>query len=175
MKRRLVPWPEPDFTGPFGKAWDVTGAKLSNQSVVAIDAFMGGWLLYAPAAHPLWNWHVLMGIHLRDVEGQSSPPHLRFPGATHEIICLAINPEKEGGLHPGDANTFHYLRPPDFAEQIILPRDAHCAELLSLGAHAVVDGMLVPDSDFRGAWQASLNATAEHFRLGGHPDEDEAA
>lgn len=150
---------KPDLNGPAGRAWRIPNAREGAQ--------VGGWFLLAPGSHPFWPWKVLTGVHLRgEIDGQ--PAHIQFPGATHEVLLLALDPDH--APPDVDVNRFaHWLTPPDLVHQLILPNDDALVELLELCAHAVVEGILVPDSDYRRAWASSLDQSAEHARLGGHP------
>lgn len=156
-----------DLAGTYGQAWEYRGDRTDE--AWREDAYMGGYLIHAPAAHPLRAWHLLMGIHLRPDNRAPTLPFLRFPGATHEIMVLALNPEHDAALDPDDRETFKWLEPPDVTEQVVLGSDDQARELVRLCATGCVHGVLVPDSDFRSAWRASLEQTSEHLRLGGHP------
>lgn len=129
-------------------------------------ATVGQWLVEAPGAHPFWWWYCVGVVHLRPVEGMP-PPVIRFPGASHEIMFVALNPEKPlpdlddwKGMSP--------LHPIDLEHQFIVPDDEAARELGELAVRFMLRGNS-PDQDFRQYWRDVINNTAEHSRLGGHP------
>ena len=157
----------PDATW-IGRAARVWRAPLSDDRRKR-RAALAMYLLDAPGAHPFWRFHALMVIHLRPEKGIPEPK-LHFPGATHEFGVFALDPADDAGIDAGDIATWHYLMPPDAVVQVILPSDEAAVAVGELAAVAVAEGTLVPDSDHRRAWDAMLQRTAEHVRLGGHPD-----
>lgn len=158
----------PDYQGVYGQAWQFRG-ELKDEAW-RVDRWCGTWLVRCPGAHPFWSFHTIQAISLAEHPEQPNPPFLRFPGATHELMVLALNPEHDAGIDPDVMESMKWMVPPDFAGQAILPSDAHAKELVEFAARACCDGVIVPDSDFRAHWQGMLDRTAEHMRIGGHPD-----
>lgn len=133
------------------------------------------WLLDAPGAHPHWRYHVLTVVHLRPLEGIPEAS-VQFPGASHEMQVLALDPTKDDVVDSADWSTMtHWMTPPDVVVQFIVGDDADARKVARLAAHAVAQGRLVPDSDYRTHWEQTIQATSEHVRLGEHPDSGEAA
>lgn len=161
-----------DLAGTYGTAWEYRDDEHRGVEPWRVAASMGSWLVHCPMAHPFWSWHVIGGIHLRPHPDEDEPVKFQFPGATHEIYSLALDPRHDAALDPDDARTWHYLTPPDVAQQVILADDAQARDLVRMCATGCVHGVLIPDSDYRSAWAASLLQTSEH--LGGHPDQETA-
>lgn len=126
------------------------------------------YLIFAPAAHPMWSWHVMMCVNLRPQEGLP-PAHLHYPGAQFELMVFALDPDHE----PPDPREWKpkkwkFLQPQDVVVQFHGPDDEQVKEMLEKVAEAVANGYLVPDSDYRSHWEGVIQKTAEHYR--GHPE-----
>ena len=155
-----APTREPDISGA-GRAWRVTAKDPEEHAGIGAD-----WLVHAPFAHPFWWWYAVSAIHLRPLPGKG-PAHIRFPGATHEILFVALNPEKplpDISAWQGPA----YLTPIDLEHQFIVQDDEKAREITDLVVAHICEGVS-PDQDFRAYWRDVINRTAEHARLGGHP------
>jgi hypothetical protein len=159
---------EPTYSGPGGKAWRFVKPPADDnprQQITVGDS----WLVFAPEAHPLWSWHAIMAVALRDVEGLA-PANKSYPEAEFEIMIFALNPERplpdpRVWPEPGDLSV---LEPEDVAVQFDGVTDAQAAEILELCARACTAGYLVPDSDYRTAWKDSIAATVSHYAEGRH-------
>jgi hypothetical protein len=155
---------EPTFSGPAGSVWEVVVPDKPEG-----HAQLCQWLMFAPTAHPWWRYHVLCVVHLRPLNGDK--PHIAFPGASHELLVLAIDPEAEAGIDPDDYRTqARWLTPPDVVVQFIAADDDQARDVARFAAEAVARGLIVPDPDHQTAWEKGIAATAEHIRLGGHPE-----
>lgn len=113
-------------------------------------------------------------ISLADIPGVR-PAKKEFDRATHEVIFFAMDPEFSvdkletalaGGAEPISKG---FLTPVDLVHQVELANDAQAAAVFETILRAIVAGN-PPDSDFRRWWVESLNATAKHYREGGHPE-----
>jgi hypothetical protein len=168
------------FQGPWGSVHELPTDLPPREGMPEQSATIAIWFLHAPAAHPLWPHYLLSCVHLRDVEGQSQPPHRSFPDASHELMLLALNPELapwnaetvvETMLAPREVSAF--LTPPNMVQQLRAATDAQAAELTRLVARALVDGILAIEPDdrvgSRAVWRAVIEQTLEHLRLGTHP------
>lgn len=164
----------PDFTGRLGQAWTL---PVDPSMIVAPEqaATLALVFLALPPVHPLWPRYLLCGIHLRDVEGQSKPPTKRSPNATHELMLIALNPEK-GEYTPENVSEKLlaggcYLTPLNIVEQVEDLTDEQFRQLVPLIARALCDGFLAAEpNDFMGArdfWKISLNRTCSHIRTQG--------
>lgn len=164
----------PDFTGRLGKAWTL---PVVPSMIVAPEqaATLALVFLDLPPVHPLWPRYLLCGIHLRDVKGQSKPPTKRTPNATHELMLIALNPEK-GEYTPENVSEKLlaggcYLTPINIVEQVEDLTDAQFLELVPLITRALCDGFLAAEpDDYNGArqfWKISLNRTCSHIKTQG--------
>jgi hypothetical protein len=174
---------DPDLTGPATRAWRVLQNQEQEERHVREFGYghagVGAdWIVNGPY-HPFWSWWYVSVVHLRPLDG-APPPHIAFAGATHEIMCFSLNPDPKDGrpkvpdidkLDAGDAE--HglpgFLQPPDFTTQVILLDDDQAKQLGDLVVRHIVEGNSC-DSDYRGYWIRLIAKTAEHFRLGGHPE-----
>ncbi|SRR6266568_118144 len=140
----------PDFSGEKGRAWDLSGLRREGIDITKTAA-LGGWLIEAIEAHPLWNYHLATLIHLRDIPGVP-PANKKRPGATHQFVMLALNPDTENQIDLEDASTLHPLRDPDVVDELVIPHDERAIEVVKLAVQNCVDGVLIPDSDYRAEW-----------------------
>lgn len=139
------------YEGQGGRAWQAP----ETDSLCAL----GGFLLYAPKAHPLWSWHTLSLISLADFPGYR--PAKRFdPCMTHELLVEAIDPKREPTTVAGPHTV---MRPPDVLLQFSTPPrggwgqpDEFARYVLQSVAQGVARGTLPPDSDFERLWKATV-------------------
>ena len=133
------------------------------------------WIVHAPGAHPFWTYWAVSIVHLRPIAG-AKPPHKKFPGATHEFMILALNPDKplpsldvpSTGKWP-----LYFLEPFDVVEQFEAATDAIANEIGELAVRAIVAGKASPDQDYRSWWAEAIRETAEHYRSGKHAAREE--
>jgi hypothetical protein len=64
-----------------------------------------------------------------------------------------------------------FLSPIDLCHQFIVKDDEQATELGEGVVKAIVLHGASPDQDFRQQWIETVNRTAEHLRLGHHPEE----
>lgn len=159
----------PTFTGEAGEAWRLELPPAGQRGRPDFDASVGGFLLRAPRAHPLWDHYAISVIHLREMAGVR-PPVIRTPGATHELMIMALDPRQAlpSSLEAGPDFRLHYLTPIDVMEQFPAENDAVADQILELAVRAIVDGQGSPDQDWRAWWKEALTVTAEHFIDGLH-------
>lgn len=162
---------EPTYDGPVGRAWRLALPDMSDdwRGQVTLDS---NFVVFAPQAHPMWSWHIIFAVSLRDVEGQDQTPYKEYKEATHELMVWAIDPnhlapDPRAWPAPGSKD-LHLLRPPDCVVQFHVESDDHAVKVVDLCAKACTTGLLVPDSDYALTWRASIRATAQHFRDGVH-------
>ena len=149
-----------EFSGPFGTATEV----ILKSDVLDHGAHIGTWLLHCPGQSPAWEHYMLSAVHLRPIPGESKPATIKVPGATHEFLVLALNPER---TPTPDNPPWPHLTPANVVEQVELPDDAAAAELLALCAQAVVDGVLPAEPPLAGQvepWRTVLIKSAAHAR-----------
>jgi hypothetical protein len=146
-------------------------------------ATLAHWFVRSPMSHPLWPHYLFCCVHLRDVDGQTKPPHRRCPDASHELMLMALNPELgpwsagtvvEKMLTPRTSSAF--LTPLNVSQQIRGAADAQAVELTALLARGMVDGIVpIEPQDYpngRERWAAVIANTLEHIRTGGHPSDN---
>lgn len=154
---------EPDARGPGGSLWEIK--KLPEDKVAYI---IGQWLLDSPI-DPFWNFHTLSVVHLRGEIPGEGPPELFFDGATHEILCLAIDPNIKtvkldwSDLKPSDVS---FLSPPDFIIQIKADSDTAARKKIEDCLEQYLAGRLPPYSDFRESWTLSLGGVHAPTKFG---------
>lgn len=153
---------DPEKVGAAGQAWRI---PYTDHYQFGVGDHQ--WFLHIPAAHPHWPRYMLSCIHLRPVEGQP-PAKLQYPGATHEVMLVALNPEHNP--NPDNRQSWQILTPVNAAVQFTSASDDDAAVLLDLVAQALVDGILPAEpSDFIGGsdyWITTVRRTAAH-RTGG--------
>ena len=163
---------EPRYDGVGGKVWAFAPPPADDDDPRRACTIGDLHLLYAPAAHPLWAWHVLMAVALRDVPGV--PPAIkRYPEAEYEVMVLALHPDHpppDPRKWPMGTGNLNAMEPADAVVQFHDTGDDGAAELVELCASAVANGVLIPDSDHAESWRRSIKLTADHIRFGGHPE-----
>jgi hypothetical protein len=163
----------PTFEGVGGKVYRIKEPDDFGSDPREQTHCPGCWfLIFAPQAHPMWSWHILMTVSLEEAEGVD-PPILHYPEAAFEVSVWALDPSLEA---PDPRNWPLGQEPP--VMKLLQPQDAvvqfhgmtkeQLPEMMDLVASAVAEGYLVPDSDHRQRWTAVLQKTAEHYR--GHPE-----
>lgn len=129
-----------------------------------LAATLASWFLHCPGQSPAWSHYVLSVIHLRPIEG-ARPAVIRVPGATHEVVLLALDPTLEP--QPTDSETWSFLTPVNVMEQVELPGDDQAVTLCRLSAQAVVAGYFWAEPPLSGQvepWRTSMIKTAAHLR-----------
>lgn len=128
------------------------------------SASLACWFLNVPQQSPVWDCYLFDVIHLRDIEGVS-PATIRVPGVTHQVLLIALNPEREP--KPDDPHSWQMLTPINVSEQIELPGDEAAAEVGEQCVKAVLAGTLPAEPPLGGAvepWRTALLKTAAHAR-----------
>ena len=115
---------------------------------------------------------VIALVHLRPVDGQSRPPSLRFPGASHEFLVMEPF-EHLGPLTPSRiAELFRQETPlwqtVLYAEQVGGATDDQAREVLTLYVTGLVRGRILLHDPLPAR---VLRRTLEHIKYGGHPSD----
>lgn len=138
-----------------------------------LPAQLATWIVTAPIWHPLWSQYMIAVVSLADLPDHA-PAYLQFPEATHELLVIALNPDKG----PYDAasisasNPVSILEPLNIIEQFIATDEQ--AILICHGlAHGVCDGMLNPETSdaparIRSYWAQAVSQSLDHFRDPAH-------
>jgi hypothetical protein len=163
---------QPDYEAKCAKLWRFVDPEPHGDPRIQTLIEGTNFLVYAPHAHPAWDWHIIMTQSLEDVP-DVPPPILHYPGAEYEVTVWAVDPE----ISPPDPREWplghkpsraRLLQPPDAVVQFHGPKKEQVYEMMEKVAQAVSVGWLVPDSDHRRDWKVILQKTAEHYR--GHPE-----
>lgn len=120
------------------------------------------WFLDCPGQSPAWRHYVLSIIHLRPIQGVK-PAVIARPGATHEIILVALDPQSNP--IPSDVETWTHLRPLNFVGQLTLPSDDQAKIVVETLAKAVIDGILWAEPPLSGQvepWESQLRQLEAH-------------
>lgn len=137
--------------GEAGKAWEYDIPKMTAKykEDPAEQALIGAWVIYAPHAHPMWAYYRLMLMHLRPTK-ISPTPTIYLPGATHEFILHALDPDHK----PNKTDIPNYrLAPANFGAQLVCKDDKEAHDLIEKQAILpIVHGLLSPDSDYISQW-----------------------
>src|SRR5207244_7504063 len=108
------------------------------------------------------------------------PPYRQFIGATHELLCITLNPE-EGHYDPErvkehyETGDLPFLMPPNVAVQVEATDD-EVNQVVSLLAQSVVHGALATESmwtagfdkELNLAWTTAITKTLAHGRGEAH-------
>lgn len=148
--------PEPNIRGPHGRAWvmDIETFRAKHQRN-GKDATVGGWIIQAPWAHPVWHSYVLFVIHLRPLP-QMPPPRKSFVEATHEIMLFALNPQQP---YQNVVDPPPYLLPANFVAQFVAASDEAAKVKCESHVMEILEGKLSPDTDHMQSWIARFNAS----------------
>lgn len=150
--------------GPSGTATELH-PELGRAERIEQQATIACWWLDCPGQSPLWRHYVLAVVHLRPIEGQEHDPVVTVPHATHELMVVALDPDRNPD--PEDTDTWGFLRPTNVVEQVQLPDDQAAAQLAHDAAYGVVHGVLWAEPPLSGQvepWRTSLVKTAAHLR-----------
>lgn len=164
------------YVGAAGSAeWCPMPEPSGDPDDWKLEATIGVWLFDCPGQSPAWRQYLMSAINLRDIEGQDKPATKRTPECTHEFILSALDAEQPIGrtwMVDEDGGRPRFLQPFNVLYQVESLTDEQAAKLLELCTRAVCDGMLPAEPMFGSnpvVWIRSLEMTAEHLRLGGHP------
>lgn len=140
----------PTLTGPHGRAWLYSPENVAAIAQGRVHSGVAGWLVEAAWAHPVWHSYHLCVFHLRPTP-KMTDPIIYLPGATHEILLAALDPEwMPTGMT--DNPVPHMLVPHNFAAQVIEPSDEAAAARLRRSVEEILTGALSPDTDFFQEW-----------------------
>lgn len=143
---RLSSREPPTKESDTGRAWHLDMATW-NADQGGVGAAICAWIIEAPWAHPFWHSYLLSAVHLRPTK-EFGEAKVRLPGATHEVVLLALNPEK-----PISTKSFpYYLSPSNFMGQWIAGSDEAACRKIEETVDEILAGTLSPDTDFRREW-----------------------
>lgn len=151
----------PTDIGPRGRYWEIPLDIARKTFGVANpdDSTICCLCVEAPYANMMWHSYMLNIIHLRPLPGEGrKPPVIHLPGATHEILVAALDPETPRRKFIEGKAQSKYLSPINFIGQMILSSDAEAADILHKTARDVVDATLNPDTDYIKWWAKRFGA-----------------
>lgn len=155
--------------GPRGTAVkiDIDPTLSGASTTVACWLLNGDW-------HPVWGQFVITVVTLADLP-DVEPAKLQFPGATHELLVVALNPGSPPVKHKaaalakgGFAGVGGFLTPVDVVHQFTAT-DEEMVRLVELCVKACVDGAMTPSTDdaretLREGWLSACVKTLAHMR-----------
>jgi hypothetical protein len=160
-----------DIEGAFASAWRVALPPVGQRGRPDADGTVDYWLVRAPHAHPLWAWYIVGVVHLRPIDGVR-PAEVRRPGATHELMIAALDPEKPlpdpDQMGRGEGPSPAILRPIDVVHQFGVRDDADALQVCEAAIQAIVHGSISPDQDWRSRWREAIDETVTHIIEGKH-------
>lgn len=160
-----------DYIGPYGNMRFIPHKPTRPEHQAHVVAY----LIDAPGWHPVWNQYQLAVVSLKEFDGVPDPI-LKFPGATHELLVVAINPEYQqtvsSMIQHGTDGKLPYLTPVNIAEQFEAT-DEEMEKLAWLCGRAVVSGQLNPETGdgperVRMEWLSACVKTLAHIRQEPH-------
>jgi len=151
---------KPNFEGNGGRAWRMNIKPTTK----AHEASLVMWLIEGPH-HPLWRWHALTAIHLRDLPGVR-PAQKSYPQAEYEIGIHSVDPECEVDVDSIEAGTsmLKFLRPPDLIHQFHGVTDNEVIQITVRIISLIVAGEASPDVDYQSFWKKIIDGTGVIFR-----------
>lgn len=163
----------PDLRGPNCAAWKLKTPLKAIEK--AWEACLESWILNGPGYHPAWAWWQVSVVHLRDIEG-CPPAKKQYANAEYEFMIVAFNPARgtpdidliEVSVDWGNKGAHKFLFPLEVCKQFHGINDKQAAKICSAAISAIVNGYLSPDSDFRSAWNMSIEETVKHMAEGKH-------
>ena len=154
---------EPDQKGSGGGLWRIWMAPPEERDAARWGAVVGLWLMHAPNAHPMWEYYVVLLLHLRPLEGYPTPEKTE-DRMQYQITVMTIDP---GSALPNmqsladaqdSSSGLRALHPADFEAQFPDVNGDHNAyEIVDELCIEVVNGILIPDGTYRTQWATSLS------------------
>lgn len=152
-----------------GRAASADRIPILDRRTPAEEACLVSWLVDAPGQSPVWRHYLLSVCHLRPIDG-APPAHIRTPGATHELLLIALDPVGHPNVY--DRESLRFLTPLNAEAQFIVDTDEQAVALAEKATRAICDGVMAAEPPFphqgREIWQEVVTQTAEHLRTGGH-------
>ena len=164
---------DPDIIGRDDrvKVWEVRLGPNADREPSWV-AGLGTWLVEGPF-HPMWDQWLVSVITLSHIDGVQDA-HQQFPGATHELSMIAINPERRCDIDAfeetgdwGDPAVPKFLTPIDQQVQWSNGTDDEARDIGALAIRTIANGHASPDSDYRAWWTQAIKASLDHTRSAG--------
>jgi hypothetical protein len=160
---------KPVYSTDIARAWKLDPARAQKRMKVPAnhDGTVAIWIVEAPWAHPLWHSYGLVVVHLRP-HPCCPEPKIYLEGATHEVWLYALDPNKPRHLMINRCD-MKFLLPLNFAAQIIEETDEKAAERLEKAVKEILDGKLIPDTDYISMWVARFGDNMIRRKMGVPP------
>lgn len=151
---------------------DIEGSSGEQQRAAWLLA-SGRWdvcsyLVRFPGAHAFWDRWLVTAVHLRAEPAGAKPPVVTLPGATHEVLIVALDPEHYRA-DPRDHDGISHLTPVDCAYQVAGLTDRQAAQIVELMVQTMCGSAWSPDSDFGRLWCQRIEHAAMCLRAGREP------
>lgn len=147
--------PPPQRIGKFGRAWLFEYETIRKKLGVnpEDDATLGGWIVEAPWAHPIWHSYGIFLVHLRPLPDGRKTFRYR-EDATHEFWIYALDPAKPRAPILVGESSGHLLTPVNFAAQLVEKSDGSAVSRIEGAIDLILSGELNPDTDAQRQWEA---------------------
>ena len=154
----------PDMQSSDSMAWNLRNyirkAVAKNLESGKETSIVTSWLLFAPWAHPVWDYYVLSITHLRPAVG-TMPAKKLHPEAEFELVVAALDPKS---TPDPDVCGFTCLCPIKLIVQFKGVEQDFLLNLAENAARSVLDRNISPDSDFIEHWRLAINNAVIHHR-----------
>lgn len=119
--------------------------------------FSCSWLINATWAHPIWSQYVCALYDLTTVVEPPTKTVIHLPGATHEMILFALDPDTPvvRGT-PLDEQGMKMLQPPNYGYQFISESNEAARDRIERVMESIDVKQLSPDTDSRHYWNTHL-------------------
>lgn len=147
--------------GPVGSAIEISYEPEPEVGDPPDSGLVASWVLHCPGQSLGWEYFCLSVVHLRDLPGMR-PPVLTTPGASHEVILMALSPDDP--VPP--AGPVKFLTPLNFVEQTYVSSDHDAHRLGEFLVKSMVAGQLWAEPPLSGQkepWSSMLQSTAAHL------------
>lgn len=147
--------PKPTLESKHSRAWRYDLADFMRRHNVKRTPTLDSWIVFAPWANLMWHSYAIHLMHLRPVSG-FPPVTFYLPGATHEIMVAALDPDWALDLTQAPSQ----LQPFNFVGQWIErgedneAKDTAARERCTKSIMEILDGALSPDTDYTQHWIA---------------------
>lgn len=147
---------------------DIEIWRLSNEKIDDKKAGICQFMVKG-SFHPLWKWHYIYLVHLRDVEGLPLAKK-HYIDAQYEIGIWAIKSDEEKEVDidkmeegKGEGKG-RLLSPQNLAKQFNCVNDAQALMVLENFVDMMVKGLLSPDTDYRSSQESIIDHYAEFVK-----------
>ncbi len=98
---------------------------------------------------------------------EAPPAFKQYPEAEYELMIVSLNPDSDPP-DPDLPESLDFLTPIDLQFHFDGVSDEQALEITEMAIHAIVEGKMSPDQDFRNVWKETLTNTLAHYKQGLH-------